>query len=186
MSIKLLSPFRKPQSPLMQIENAMMKLPPQQRAQRVALMRDQFVSAQRGVSALRPQGLEQGALVDRSGARFLPGERQTFVNRAGDKNVAARAGAPAAWHGDVSTAIQRVLSQGLHPIAEGSASIEEGDKYHAAVAQELRNLGYEAFFDGEELQVKKPGADHSESYDISTWKGEVRDFYASFSRPPAF
>jgi len=133
--------------------------------------------------------VDAGPLIDRTRSRGLPeppGGREVHVNRAGDKNVAARAGHKASWHEDVSEAIRRALDRGFHPIPEGAGSLEEGDAYHGAVVEELRKLGYRAFFDGEEVQVKKPGAAHSEAYDISTSSGQVRDFYASWSSPPAF
>ena len=105
----------------------------------------------------------------------------SFVNTPENKNVAP----PSVFAKNVHDAIDRVLASGVG-LEPGTTHITDFDKYHQAVCQEMLNAGYQAHYDGEELAVSLPGDKHSEQFDISTWKGEVRRFYASTQTPSTF
>lgn len=105
-----------------------------------------------------------------------------YVNSPENKNVAPRS----TYMNAVNQAIDSVMAKGIGVDPADRTRITDFDAYHAAVTQELLKAGYLAAYDGEELAVGKIGDKHSEQFDISTWKGEVRRFYASWQSPPAF
>lgn len=105
-----------------------------------------------------------------------------YVNSPQNKKVAPRSVFMDAVHG----AIDRVMAQGIGVDPNERTRITNFDAYHSAVTQELLKAGYLAAYDGEELAVGRVGDNHSEQFDISTWQGEVRRFYAAWQSPPAF
>jgi hypothetical protein len=110
------------------------------------------------------------------------GNSTVYVNTIQEPNIAPKA----SWRNDLMGAINRVQEKGLGLDPNDRNKILDYDTYHQAVVLEMRALGYKAFHDGEEIQVTRPGADHSEHYDISTSAMLVRRFYASWISPPAF
>ena len=106
----------------------------------------------------------------------------SYVNSPENKHVAP----PSVFADAVNQAIDRVQAQGIGIDPNNPTRITDFDKYHQAVCQEMLNAGYQAHYDGEELGVGMKGDKHSEQFDISTWKGEVRRFYASSQTPPVF
>jgi hypothetical protein len=105
-----------------------------------------------------------------------------YVNSPQNKNVAPRS----SFADSVNKAIDRVQAMGIGIDPADPTRITDFDKYHQAVTQEMLNAGFQAHYDGEELAVSRPGDTHSEQFDISTWKGEVRRFYASWQQPSSF
>lgn len=105
-----------------------------------------------------------------------------YVNTPQNKNIAPRS----SFMGAVNEAIDRVQARGVGVDPADTNRITNFDAYHQAVCEELLKAGYKAHYDGEEMAVSRVGDDHSEQFDISTWKGEVRRFYASWQQPSAF
>jgi hypothetical protein len=106
----------------------------------------------------------------------------SYVNSPENKNVAPRS----SFADSVNKAIDRVQAMGIGIDPADPTRITDFDKYHQAVTQEMLNAGFKAHYDGEELAVSRPGDKHSEQFDISTWKGEVRRFYAAWQEPSTF
>lgn len=86
----------------------------------------------------------------------------------------------------VNAAIDRVREAGIGIDPDDRDRITDFDTYHAAVVRELRRVGLNAAYDGEELAVNRPGDTFSEQFDISTSTSRVRRFYASWLSPPVF
>ncbi len=105
-----------------------------------------------------------------------------YVNSPRNKNVAPRS----SFIDAVNQAIDRVQAQSVGVDPNDPNRITNFDAYHSAVCQQLLQAGYQAAYDGEEMAVGRAGDAHSEQFDISTWKGEVRRFYASWQNPSAF
>jgi len=80
---------------------------------------------------------------------------------------------------DVDTAINRVVDSRPSLFNKGDKvcntcyRIRDHDEYVAAVATELRRMGYCAFYDGEEMAVKNTNK-FNDQYDISTSSGYIR------------
>lgn len=80
---------------------------------------------------------------------------------------------------DVDAAINRVVDSRPSLFNKGDKScntcyrIKDHDEYVAAVASELRRMGYCAQYDGEEMAVKNTN-NFNDQYDISTSSGYIR------------
>lgn len=107
-----------------------------------------------------------------------------YVNTPENKKVAPKS----TYNDAVNAAIDRVREQGIgiDTLDPERNRISNFDAYHSAVVQELLKAGYKANYDGEELSVGRVGDNHSEQFDISTWQGQVRRFYASWQSPAVF
>ena len=107
-----------------------------------------------------------------------------YCNTPQNKNIAPRS----RFANAVNAAIDRVRAKGIGMDLTDPErnTIESFNTYHNAVVQDLLRQGYNCNYDGEELSINRPGDAHSENFDISTWKGEVRRFYASWQSPPVF
>lgn len=107
-----------------------------------------------------------------------------YVNTPQDKKIAPKS----TFNDAVNAAIDRVREQGIgiDTLDPERNRISNFDQYHHAVVMELRKAGYKAAYDGEELAVGRVGDNHSEQFDISTWQGQVRRFYASWQTPAVF
>jgi hypothetical protein len=87
----------------------------------------------------------------------------------------------------VNQAIDAVRAKGIGIDPNDPDAITDFNAYHQGVVAELRARGYSAAHDGEELSVSRNGdSSMSESFDISTWQGRVRRFYASWTSPSVF
>lgn len=107
-----------------------------------------------------------------------------YVNTPQNKKIAPKS----TFNDAVNAAIDRVREQGIgiDTLDPERNRISNFDAYHSAVVTELRKAGYHAAYDGEELSVGRVGDNHSEQFDISTWQGQVRRFYASWQTPHVF
>jgi len=107
-----------------------------------------------------------------------------YVNTPQNKKIAPKS----TYNDAVNAAIDRVREQGIgiDTLDPERNRISNFDAYHSAVVQELLKAGYKANYDGEELSVGRVGDNHSEQFDISTWQGQVRRFYASWQSPAVF
>lgn len=107
-----------------------------------------------------------------------------YVNTPQNKKIAPKS----TFNDAVNAAIDRVREQGLgiDTLDPERNRISNFDQFHNAVVMELRKAGYKAAYDGEELAVGRVGDNHSEQFDISTWQGQVRRFYASWQTPAVF
>ncbi len=86
----------------------------------------------------------------------------------------------------VNQAIDAVRARGEGIDPQEPDRITSYDTYHSAVVRELRQRGYHAAYDGEELAVGRAGDTFNEQFDISTSTGLVRRFYASWVSPPVW
>lgn len=86
----------------------------------------------------------------------------------------------------VNEAIDAVRAKGIGIDPADRDRITSFDAYHSAVVTELRARGYNAAHDGEELSIGRPGDNFNEQFDISTWQGQVRRFYAAYVEPPVW
>ncbi|MEW5741702.1 MAG: hypothetical protein AB1938_22475 [Myxococcota bacterium] len=107
-----------------------------------------------------------------------------YNNTPQNKKIAPRS----TFHDAVNAAIDRVREQGIgiDTLDPERNRISNFDAYHGAVVQELLKAGYHCNYDGEELSVGRVGDGHTENFDISTWQGQVRRFYASWQSPGVF
>ncbi|MHB8876893.1 MAG: hypothetical protein ACYC8T_24615 [Myxococcaceae bacterium] len=111
----------------------------------------------------------------------VPGQ-EAKVNTIKNPHVAPKS----QFRNAVNAAIDRVREQGIGIDPNDRDAITDFDTYHNAVVTELRRSGYNAAYDGEELAVGRKGDSFSEQFDISTWQGRVRRFYASHLTPPVW
>ncbi|MBS1150766.1 MAG: hypothetical protein H6Q89_2464 [Myxococcaceae bacterium] len=105
-----------------------------------------------------------------------------YVNTVQNRTIAPKS----TFLNAVHAAIDAVQAQGIGIDPNDRSQISDFDAYHQGVVQQLLKAGYLAAYDGEELAVGRRGDQHSEQFDISTWQGGVRRFYASWQTPPAF
>lgn len=107
-----------------------------------------------------------------------------YVNTPQDKKIAPKS----TFNDAVNAAIDVVRARGvgIDTLDPERNRISDFDAYHQAVVGELLKAGYYAAYDGEEVSVGRRGDSHSEQFDISTWQGQVRRFYASWQSPPVF
>lgn len=107
-----------------------------------------------------------------------------YNNTPQDKKIAPKS----TFNDAVNAAIDVVRAHGvgIDTLDPERNRISDFDAYHRAVVSELLKAGYYAAYDGEELSVGRRGDSHSEQFDISTWQGQVRRFYASWQSPPVF
>jgi hypothetical protein len=122
-----------------------------------------------------------GALAPTPLAREVPGQ-VAHVNTIKDGNVAPKS----VFRNAVNAAIDAVRAKGIGIDPQDPDAITDFDTYHQGVVQELRARGYNAAYDGEELAVGRRGDSFSEQFDISTWQGRVRRFYAAHLSPPVW
>jgi hypothetical protein len=111
-------------------------------------------------------------------------DQTAHINTIQNRNVAPRS----QYADEVNAAIDYVRRQGIGIDTNDPERnrISSFDLYHHAVVMELRRRGFNAAHDGEELAINRPGDRHSEQFDISTWTGSVRRFYAAWLSPPVF
>ncbi|GMU61427.1 MAG: hypothetical protein AMXMBFR34_31900 [Myxococcaceae bacterium] len=107
-----------------------------------------------------------------------------YNNTPENKKIAPRS----TFHDAVNAAIDRVREQsiGIDTLDPERNRISNFDAYHNAVVQEMLKAGYHCNYDGEEMSVGRVGDGHTEQFDISTWQGQVRRFYASWQSPGVF
>ena len=81
--------------------------------------------------------------------------------------------------GDVEAAIDRVVDRNPElfdlndKVCNTCYRINDHERYVSAVMAQMRNMGYCAYYDGEELAVKNTNS-FNDQYDISTSKGYIR------------
>ena len=114
-------------------------------------------------------------------AKEVPGQVAT-CNSIQEPNIAPKS----QFRNAVNAAIDAVRAKGIGIDPQDPDAITDFNAYHLGVVQELRARGYNAAHDGEELAVGRPGDTFSEQFDISTWQGRVRRFYAAQLSPPVW
>ena len=110
--------------------------------------------------------------------REVPGQIAQ-INTIKQPNIAPKS----TFRNAVNQAIDAVREKGIGIDPQDKDCITDFDTYHAGVVKELRARGYNAAYDGEELAVGRRGDGFSEQFDISTWTGRVRRFYAAHVAP---
>ncbi|MDP1828946.1 MAG: hypothetical protein Q8L48_37135 [Archangium sp.] len=126
-------------------------------------------------SAPAPVG---GGLAPTPLAKEVPGQ-VAYVNTIKEPGIAPKS----VFRNAVNAAIDAVRAKGIGIDPQDPDAITDFDTYHQGVVQELRARGYNAAYDGEELAVGRRGDGFSEQFDISTWQGRVRRFYAAHLSP---
>ena len=126
-------------------------------------------------SAPAPVG---GGLAPTPLAKEVPGQ-VAYVNTIQEPGIAPKS----VFRNAVNAAIDAVRAKGIGIDPQDPDAITDFDTYHQGVVQELRARGYNAAYDGEELAVGRRGDGFSEQFDISTWQGRVRRFYAAHLSP---
>ena len=122
-----------------------------------------------------------GGLAPTPLAKEVPGQ-VAFINTIQQPNIAPKS----QFRNAVNAAIDAVRAKGIGIDPQDPDSITDFNAYHLGGVQELRARGYNAAHDGEELAVGRPGDNFSEQFDISTWQGRVRRFYAAQVSPPVW
>lgn len=99
------------------------------------------------------------------------------------------------FYNDVEAAIQKLLDEhpelfdpGDYAPGQGWPAYRDSDKYHNGVIDNLVEMGYCGFFDGEEIQVKKTN-EFTEHYDINYqdhWVRRGPGIYRGSCYPAAF
>lgn len=114
-------------------------------------------------------------------AKDVPGQ-EALCNTIQEPHIAPKS----QFRDAVNQAIDAVRAKGVGIDPNDPDTITDFNKYHLGVVEELRRRGYNANYDGEELAVGRPGDSFSEQFDISTWQGKVRRFYAAWVSPPVW
>lgn len=128
-----------------------------------------------------PKAPAAGGLAPTPLAKEVPGQ-VAYVNTIKEPHIAPKS----VFRDAVNQAIDAVRAKGIGIDPQDPDAITDFDTYHQGVVQELRARGYNAAYDGEELAVGRRGDSFSEQFDISTWQGRVRRFYASHLSPAAW
>ena len=122
-----------------------------------------------------------GGLAPTPLAKDVPGQVAS-INTIQNPNIAPKS----EFRNAVNAAIDAVRAKHIGIDPQDEDAIVDFDAYHAGVVSELRARGYNAAHDGEELAVGRRGDTFSEQFDISTWQGRVRRFYAAQLTPPVW